>query len=244
MHWIGFLFLTLFWIGDAEGKMDLNPPYGSPTYFVQSVFTPDEPDPKKFKNDVLVVFHGLMSAVPNGTYKRIRKQFFKSMTVIGINYDPLDVPATVKFLDAVKKKYLVGRKVTVLGTSLGGYWARYFGNRIGAYRVVLLNPITSPRVQLKKWVGMTRVNTRRKRAVRVTRDQLDAYGEVPKFRGLRPRTLLILSADDKAIDPHMARKKLASQPNVELAWYRTGGHTINLRKHPALARITKFLYAN
>lgn len=244
MRWIVFLLLTFSMIGAARAKMDLNPEFGSRAYIAPSVFSPDEPDPRKFRNDVLVVFHGFLSAVPNGTYKRVRKLFFKSMTVIGINYDPLDVPATIEFLDAVNEKYLAGRKVTVLGTSLGGYWARYFGNRIGAYRVVLLNPLTNPRRQLEKWVGTTRMNNRRNRAVRVTRDGIDGYGGMRLRRGHDPRTLLILSADDTVSDPYLTKKNFATQPNVELVWYRTGGHTIDLRKHPALERIRKFVLSN
>lgn len=235
------LMLTFFAIGAAQAQVDLNPEYGSPHYLAYSVFSPDEPDPQKFKDQVLVVFHGFMSAVPNGTYKRIRKKFFESMTVIGVNYDPLDVPATVAFLDAVNEKYLKGRKVTVLGTSVGGFWARYFGNRIGAHKVVLLNPVVDPRRQLERWVGKVRKNRRRKQSVRVTRAGLEGYGAIPMRRDRDPRTLLILSADDKVLDPYLAKKTFATSSNVELTWYQTGGHTINLRKHPALERIRAFV---
>lgn len=63
-----FLFLTFFVIGAAEAKVNLNPEYGGLPYRPPSVFSPDESDPQKFKNEVLVVFHGFMSAVANGTY--------------------------------------------------------------------------------------------------------------------------------------------------------------------------------
>ena len=244
MRRMTFLFLTFFVIGAAQAKVELNPEYGSPLYLAQSVFSPDEPDPRKFKNEVLVVFHGFMSAVPNGTYKRIRKKFFKTMTVIGVNYDPLDVPATVRFLDAVKEKYLKGRKVTVLGTSIGGFWAWYFGNRIGAYRVVMLNPVVDPRGQLGKWVGKIKKNRRRKQTIHITREKLDGYGGIRMRRDRDPRTLLILSADDKVIDPYLAKKTFETKSNVELTWYRTGGHTINLKTHPALDRIREFVRSN
>jgi predicted esterase YcpF (UPF0227 family) len=236
-----FLLLTFFVIGAAQAKVNLNPEFGSLQYRANSVFSPDQPDPRRYMDEVLVIFHGFMSAIPNSTYKRIHKQFFESMTVIGVNYDALDVPATVGFLETVKKKYLRGRKVTVLGTSLGGFWAVYFGDRIGAQKVVLLNPVVDPGGQLEKYVGKVRLNPRRDKFVRVTRERLDGYGAIHLRRAYEPRTLLILTANDELVDPYLTRKAFENRSNVEMIWYPTGGHTINLRKHPAMDRIKEFI---
>ena len=94
-----------------------------------------------------------MSAIPNGTYKRVLKALKQERTVIGINYDPLDVAGTVKFLDEVYAQRLKGRRVTTLGTSLGAFWALYFGERFRAEKVIMVNPLVAPAEQLKKFAG-------------------------------------------------------------------------------------------
>lgn len=110
--------------------------------------------------------------------------------------------------------------------------------------MVLLNPVVDPRGQLRKWVGKTRKNKRRKQDVHVTSEGLDGYGAIRIRRDHDPRTLLILSEDDRILDPNLSKKMFETRPNVELTWYPTGGHTINLKKHPALNRIREFVRSN
>ena len=45
-------------------------------------------------------------------------------------------------------------------------------------------------------------------------------------------TLLVLTKDDDRLDP-ISIKSLAQDPNTTAILYETGGHTINLKKHPA-----------
>ena len=103
----------------ASAQVSLNPPYGDPLYEAFTVFSPDAAKGDAMLGDVIVVFHGFMSAVPNGTYKRVRRAFRKTHTVIGINYDPLDIERTLAFLDAVATHWLKGRRTVVFGTSIG-----------------------------------------------------------------------------------------------------------------------------
>lgn len=91
------LFLMVISVSAHADKVDLNLPFGDSIYFPFSVFSPDEPRPSDYKDQVVVVFHGFMSATPNGTYKRIRKKLLDTHTTLGINYDPLDFEGTVKF---------------------------------------------------------------------------------------------------------------------------------------------------
>lgn len=147
------LIIALFSMSANADNIELNPPYGDPAYAEFSVFAPDAPGPDHYKDQVVVVFHGFMSATPNGTYKRIRSKFLETHTALGINYNPLDAKGTIKFLQEVKQKHLEGRRVIVAGTSLGGYWARYFGNLIAAEKVVILNPMVRPAQQLVDYAG-------------------------------------------------------------------------------------------
>jgi predicted esterase YcpF (UPF0227 family) len=222
-------------------KINLNPQHGSPAYNVFSVFAPDAPDMAHLRNDVIAVFHGFRSAIPNGTYKRVRKAFLKTHTVIGINYDPLDIGRTLEFLNAVEKKWLRGRSVVVLGTSAGGYWANYFGHHIGAKKIVLLNPITNPITQLRKYVGVPSKNKRRIQKFFVKAESLKAYEGFKDIKQTTIPRLVILTADDKTLNYRKAINFYAGNKNTKVIVYPTGGHTLNLRKHKARAAIIRFV---
>lgn len=223
-------------------KVELNPPFGDAIYNPFSVFSPDASSPSDYKDQVVVVFHGFMSATPNGTYKRIRKKLLKTHTALGINYDPLDFDGTVKFLQEVKQSHLDGRRVIVAGTSLGGFWARYFGDLIGAEKVIIINPVVRPAEQLAKNAGKIRKNVRRDREYSVTQEAIDSYRSIDVVPMTRQPTLLIVAKDDDLMPNHVALEAYGSQSNIAIQVYDQGGHAINLKKHEALQRIVDFVY--
>ena len=225
----------------ASAQVDLNPPYGDPQYKAFTVFSPDAPDPDAMLEDVMVVFHGFTSAVPNGTYKRVREVFRETHTVIGINYDPLDIERTLAFLDAVEEKWLKGRRTVVLGTSFGALWADVFGHRIGAQKIVLLNPITEPTRQLSGYVGKQATNKRRAQSFVVEAAALERYASLNATEPNRISRLVVLSADDDALDFRDALDVFAGKQKTITIVYPDGGHTLDLRKHPARASIVEFV---
>lgn len=233
--------LLIFLSATAAAKPDLNPEYGDPTYRANSVFSPDATSPADYKSRVMVVFHGFMSAVPNGTFKRLYRKFRRDYTVIGINYNPLEVERTLTLLNEVAVRHLQGREITVVGTSLGGFWARYFGKLTRAHRVVMLNPLVRPQRQLQKYAGRTRQNVRRARKYVIRQTDLAEYArfDVRRFDG--PPTLLIVTLDDDQIDPNIAIRTYRGSANMTIEAYESGGHTIKLQRHNALDRIADFL---
>jgi predicted esterase YcpF (UPF0227 family) len=237
------LALPWLWLPTAQAQISLNPEYGSAPYDALTVFSPDIANPGEYADTVLVVFHGFRSAVPNGTYKRLRKRLKKNMTVIGINYDPLKVTETQQFLERVAATHLKDKRVFVLGTSLGAFWARYFAVTIRASRLVMLNPVVDAKARLDHYLGTKPNNKRRKQTYDIGPGAFDGYANMPTHYRDRPKTLLILTADDKMLDPYRTKRGFSDAPNLELAWYKIGGHTINLKKHPALDRIAQFLNA-
>lgn len=235
-------FLLACGSADAKGaKPNLNPEYGDPAYKAFTVFSPDAPTPGDYRDSVVVVLHGFMSALPNGTFKRVRKKLLKTHTALGLNYDPLDVEGTVAFLGAVAAEHLQGKNVTVLGTSLGGFWARYLGALIDARTVVLLNPVIDPARHMRKHEGSTRENRRRIKNYEIRPGIFDAYERFDINAMAGPPTLLIVARDDDRLDPEIALAALGSVAGVRTQVYAKGGHTINLKKHPALARIAHFV---
>lgn len=235
--------LAVFWPVAAQAAgPNLNPELGDPAYQAWSILSPDVADPKDYKDNVIVYFHGFRSAVPNGTYKRIRKKFKKTHTVLGVNYNYLNISETVKKLDEFAESHLKGRKVTVFGTSLGGFWAEYFGNRIGAEKVVQINPVSNPAKQLEKYAGSTQKSKRRAMEFTVTIDQVRSYSTVE--RSLHPATssLVVLTADDQLQDHKIAKALYSGRERTKVSIYPSGGHTIDLRKHEAAKEIGEFVW--
>ncbi len=225
----------------AIAQVDLNPPYGDPSYKAYTVFSPDAPDPEAVLKDVMVVFHGFTSAVPNGTYKRVREVFQETHTVIGINYDPLDIERTLAFLDAVEEKWLKGRRTVVLGTSFGAFWANVFGDRIGAQKIVLLNPVTDPTRQLSKYAGEQATNKRRAQSFFVEAAALERYASLNGVKRNGISRLVVLCADDDALDFRDALEFFVGKENTTIIVYPNGGHTLDLREHAARAFIVDFV---
>ena len=223
---------------------NLNPPYGDPAYRPYAVFSPDAPEPGQARSDVIVVFHGFRSAVPNGTYKRVRTAFKKTHTVIGINYETLNLDRTTAFLDDVAATWLKGRRVFVLGTSMGGYWANRFGNRVGANAIIMINPVIDPAQQLSKYVGKDASNRRRARTVTVEARQIERYEPLAKRARGKVPTLILLAADDARLDYRKALSLFDGQANATVRVYPDGGHTLDLRTHPARAAIVDFVEKN
>ncbi|MEM7059279.1 MAG: YqiA/YcfP family alpha/beta fold hydrolase [Pseudomonadota bacterium] len=215
------------------GKANLNPEWGTAPYQAPSFFIPDEIEGKPIKDRVVVVFHGFKSAVPNGTFKRIYKLLRDTHTVIGVNYTYFDIEGTMQHLDALAKDYLAGREVVVLGTSLGGFWADWFGNRIAAKKIVLLNPVIEPKQILSKYDGKTVESERRAVTFTVTADDIAKYDGMAVEVSKEPAILLILTADDDRQVMTNTIPSFVDRGRLTLEIFPEGGHTINLKKHPA-----------
>ena len=235
--------LAMWWPTAAHAGPNLNPEHGDAAYQAWSILSPDVADPKDYKDKVIVYFHGFRSAVPNGTYKRIRKKFKKTHTVLGVNYNYLNTGETVEKLDEFAASHLKDRKVTVFGTSLGGFWAEYFGNRIGAEKVVIINPVSEPAKQLEKYAGSTQKSKRRQLEFTVTLDQVHSYKNVDRTANPGTSSLVVLTADDQLLDHKVAKAFYSARDRTKISIYPTGGHTIDLRKHDAAKEIGEFVWA-
>jgi hypothetical protein len=95
----------------------------------------------EFKENVILMLHGFASAMPNRTYKVLNRAFGATHTVVGFNYDYVDVAANRAELQELYDRFLEGRNLIVVGTSLGGFWANYFANHVGARGAILINPV-------------------------------------------------------------------------------------------------------
>jgi len=239
----GILMIALWGVGAGvavSAEPNLNPDLGGPEYAPFTLFSPDSAGRETDKDKVILVFHGFASAVPNGTYKRIRKRMLDGWTTIGVNYDPLKPLETAVFLRTVVAERVRGRTLAVVGSSHGGWWAAWAAANLAADKAVRINPITDPTRQLAKYIGTQKVNKRRGITFLTQADDLVPYGDLGGAEG-QAETLVILARDDEMIDHALTRKAIEGKPNHETVIFDAGGHTINLKKHPALDLIAQFL---
>ncbi len=239
---------------EADAQVELNPEYGDPVYQFFSVFDAEPGGPENYKDEVVVVFHGFLSAIPNGTYKRVLRALGRNRTVIGINYGSLAdrfgrrrvllfgiALGTVEFLNEIYTQRLKDKRVTTLGTSLGAFWALYFGERFRAEKVIMVNPVVAPAEQLLTDVGTELLSAKRAITYRATVEALDRYRALEADASAVPRMLLILSRDDDVLDYRLALDKYLGHPGTDVVLYAEGSHTLQLKTHPAIDAITGFV---
>lgn len=238
--WIcaGLLALTA---SAQAGKVQLNPEWGDDKYQAPSIFMPDRDAGLPEKDKVVVAFHGFKSAVPNGSFKRVYKKLKDTHTVIGVNYEYFDVEGTKALLMKLAADELQGKEVVTFGTSLGGFWADWFGQEIGADKIVIANPVISPPLHLAQYLGETVYSERRDRSISVTGKDVDAYLPLMVRKDSPVPMLVILSADDDILDYRKAEELYSARPDVTMKIYEQGGHSIKLKKHPALELIRAYV---
>lgn len=223
------------------GKVQLNPEWGGPEYQAPSIFMPDRDAGNEEKDKVVVAFHGFKSAVPNGSFKRVYKKLKNTHTVIGVNYEYFDVEGTKALLMRLAEEELQGKEVVTFGTSLGGFWADWFGQEIGADKIVIANPVISPPLHLAQYLGQTVYSERRDRNITVSGADVDAYLPLMVRKNSPISMLVILSADDDILDYREAEDLYSGRPDVTMKIYNEGGHSIKLKKHPALELIRAYV---
>ncbi len=105
----------------------------------------------------------------------------------------------------------------------------------------MLNPVTDPARQLARYVGKQARNKRRARSYLVEAAALERYGSLrtPVPNGFA--RLVVLSANDDVIDYRAALGLFGGQQKTMTIVYPEGGHTLDLRKHPARASIVEFV---
>lgn len=226
------LAVAVFWTGAAVQARDIR-------YGPNDELTLYNAAKGPLKDDVLFVFHGFGSAVPNGAYKRLFKAFSEKYSVIGLNYDYFDFAANDAFMELVWQSVLKDRNVTFAGTSLGGFWANTYAQQYGVKRLVLVNPAVDPAEQLKQFIGQMEVEKRNK-VIDVTAEAVESY----RARTTAPEPgierLVILSRDDAVLDYRLGEEAY-DLPGTQIIIFDDGGHTVDMRDRRYLEPIAKFL---
>jgi predicted esterase YcpF (UPF0227 family) len=97
------------------------------------------------------------------------------------------------------------RRVTFLGSSLGGYYATFLAERLGC-RAALINPAITPHVGLEGYLG-TQKNLHTGAPYELTRAHLDGWRALLVDRIDPERYLLLLETGDEVLDWRAAAGK-------------------------------------
>lgn len=191
------------------------------------------------KDEVILLFHGFASAMPNGAYRGLYAAFSERFSIIGFNYDYFDLDRNDALMESAWTTLLKDRDVTFAGTSLGGFQANYYAERYSVPRAVLVNPIVDPVAQLAQFVGQVRVE-KRGLDLTVTEADLMRYADRTAPPAPGPERLVILATGDETLDYRMAEAAYAGPGNTVLV-FEGGGHTLDLNDPLYLDPIRTFL---
>ena len=116
---------------------------------------------------------------------------------------PPSPPNAVRVIEAEVARH--GGKITFVGSSLGGFYATYFAERLGL-RAVLINPAIRPYVGLQAYLG-TQKNLYTGETYELTRADLAAWRALAVERPDPERYLLLLETGDEVLDWREAARK-------------------------------------
>lgn len=155
---------------------------------------------------MLVYLHGFNSS-PASHKAQVMKTYMEGRG-LGFLYACPALPDTPG--EAVRKieQAIAGRDprtVTFIGSSLGGYYATYFVEKLDC-RAVLINPAITPHIGLEAYLGTQR-NLHTGLPYELTRAHLDGWRELLVERIDPERYLLLLETGDEVLDWREAARK-------------------------------------
>jgi len=205
-----------------------------------TIYAHDGAFPDRMQSEVIVLLHGFKSGMPNQDYDALESLLGAEYTLIGFNYDYTDIEANEEALADLFRNYLQTKRVVVIGTSLGGYWAEYILNSFPVHGAILINPAMRPQGVLRNNIGDV-FSKRRQTTVTVTERHARDY-ETHRWKNTPSgQRLVLLSLDDELIAPAGAQKLFGEMPNSRIAEFAEGGHNITLDRPDVAKTITDFV---
>ena len=101
---------------------------------------------------IVVYFHGYGSNGSSRTAKLIQDEY-PNHTVVSCSYNTNNADEAIKSLDSFIKSTQLSypdQKIILVGTSLGGFFANYFSNKL-ILPAILINPCLDPHIRLEKY---------------------------------------------------------------------------------------------
>ena len=155
---------------------------------------------------MLIYLHGFNSS-PASHKAQIMKTTMESRG-LGARYACPALPDTPGEAVGAIEKAIAGRDlrtVTFIGSSLGGYYATWFVEKVGG-RAVLINPAITPHLGLEAYLG-TQKNLHTGAPYELTRAHLEGWRRLLVERVDPEKYLLLLETGDEVLDWREAARK-------------------------------------
>lgn len=209
-------------------------------YFEHTLFTQDGEQADDYKDHVVLMLHGFKSAMPNYDLRIMHRAFADAYTVAGFNYDYTDAAANVTEFGDLFARFLDGRRVTVIGTSLGGFWADFVANSFDVDGAILVNPSVKPVETMRRNLG-EQFSRKRQAHFTVTEEAMEAYATLDYATRPGVRRLVLLTKDDSILDYREALEAFSGTDGTRVVVFEEGGHNLELERPDVMAVIQDFI---
>ena len=155
---------------------------------------------------MLIYLHGFNSS-PASHKAQVMKTYMEGRG-LGARYACPALPDTPGEAVGAIEKAIAGRDprtVTFIGSSLGGYYATWFVEKVGG-RAVLINPAITPHLGLEAYLG-TQKNLHTGAPYELTRAHLEGWRRLLVERVDAEKYLLLLETGDEVLDWRAAARK-------------------------------------
>jgi len=166
---------------------------------------------------MIIYLHGFNSGPASHKAAWLREQLAPAV-LFAPGYEPHRAHEAVrdlrKFISRLRRENPAERRLLLIGSSLGGFWAQYLAPEFGA-AIVLINPSLQPDVSLARHVGQFRNEATGGKTILTADDVTELRGyRIEKCNPAIP-TLVLLDTDDEVLDYRVAE-----------AAYRSCGQTV------------------
>jgi len=190
---------------------------------------------------VIVYLHGFSSGAASA-----KAEFFRTalapLPLVAPDYPSQRPHAAVQSIrdciDAAMRQH-GARRLTLMGSSLGGYYAQYLGAHLAEVeRVVLINPALQPQHTLARFIGRN-TNMVTGEVFEFSRRDFETLADYDLAPAASPApTLVLLDAGDEVIDYRFAAERYSRSGRVVV--YPGGSHRFE-HLQPAVSEIRAFL---
>jgi uncharacterized protein len=182
---------------------------------------------------VIVYLHGFNSS-PQSHKAQVMRAYMAQRGLAAKYACPALPPLAGAALRAIEASMAVGEVVCFVGSSLGGFYATYLAETLGA-KAVLINPAIEPHVGLRSYLGPQK-NLYTGEPYELTEEHLQEWERLVVAQVTPSRYLLLVETGDEVLDYRQAVQRYAGCEQVVVSG---GDHS--LKSFPEhLARILEF----
>lgn len=159
----------------------------------------------------IVIIHGYDSSGETSSSVKKLTQIFKdhdqTIEVVAPSYNESMPDDTMEYLSS-----LVDENTIVIGSSLGGFIARYIANHCNALKLIMINPSIHAYDNLKKYIGDGKMDL----------ESCDAYKPYyVEQDDTELDIMVLLAANDDVVNPNITYDIYKDRA---VLWYGNGGH--------------------